>query len=416
MTSMDATELPQTALTAETLEAIVIQTVAVLRGVDGRLHPSREAQDMPSAWVKQRADQVRDLGADAAPHYCYWIDPDGRQRSKSCGAGKDGERLAHRLKKQREAELLLGTYGSCLEKSWVDFEAEYLAKAAGLSPKTLKETRTAFAHFRRLCKPGRVSKVTTAAVDAYKTARLTERGLREGTTVSHATLNKELRHLRAALRKAKKWGYTREAPDVDMLRELGRLPCYVPPEHFAALYAACKAARLPRVQGIDPPDYWRALLVLIYQTGWRIEQVLSLCRGDLNLATGELFSAGEDNKGGRDVKLVLPALAVEHLGRLPSFAETLFPWPHRQATLWREFHRVQDAAGVKPERKPYYGFHDLRRAFATLNADRLTPDALQRLMQHRDRQTTQRYINMGRQLRPAAENVFVPDLPKLGTA
>jgi len=31
-------------------------------------------------------------------------------------------------------------------------------------------------------------------------------------------------------------------------------------------------------------------------------------------------------------------------------------------------------------------------------------------MQHKDYQTTQRYIAMARQLKPAAQNLFVPDL------
>jgi hypothetical protein len=37
-----------------------------------------------------------------------------------------------------------------------------------------------------------------------------------------------------------------------------------------------------------------------------------------------------------------------------------------------------------------YGFHDLRKAFATLNADRLTPDAWRELIRHKSYSTTQR--------------------------
>jgi integrase len=62
------------------------------------------------------------------------------------------------------------------------------------------------------------------------------------------------------------------------------------------------------------------------------------------------------------------------------------------------------------DQRQYFGFHDLRRGFATMNAERLTPDALQALMQHQDYQTTQRYIAMARQLNPAAEAVYAPDL------
>ena len=47
-----------------------------------------------------------------------------------------------------------------------------------------------------------------------------------------------------------------------------------------------------------------------------------------------------------------------------------------------------------------------------MNAERLTPDALQALMQHKDYQTTQRYINMARQMNPAVQNLFVPELKK----
>ena len=57
----------------------------------------------------------------------------------------------------------------------------------------------------------------------------------------------------------------------------------------------------------------------------------------------------------------------------------------------------------------------MRRAFATMNAEHLTPDALQALMQHRDYQTTQRYINMARQLKPAVQNLFVPPTEQRGT-
>jgi hypothetical protein len=43
----------------------------------------------------------------------------------------------------------------------------------------------------------------------------------------------------------------------------------------------------------------------------------------------------------------------------------------------------------------------------------VTPGALQALMQHRDYQTTQRYINMARQLKPAVEKLFVPTIRKV---
>jgi integrase len=73
--------------------------------------------------------------------------------------------------------------------------------------------------------------------------------------------------------------------------------------------------------------------------------------------------------------------------------------------------RIQRAAGIRLKgRHDHYGFHDLRRAFATMNADKLTPDAVQALMQHKDYQTTQRYIATARQLNPAVEALYVPNV------
>jgi integrase len=59
-----------------------------------------------------------------------------------------------------------------------------------------------------------------------------------------------------------------------------------------------------------------------------------------------------------------------------------------------------------------YGFHDLRRAFATMNADKLTPDALQLLMRHKSYLTTQVYVNMAKQMDDAVNVLHVPDVLK----
>ena len=45
-----------------------------------------------------------------------------------------------------------------------------------------------------------------------------------------------------------------------------------------------------------------------------------------------------------------------------------------------------------------------------MNAPRLTGDALQALMRHKSYATTQRYINMARQLDDSVKVLYVPDL------
>ena len=52
--------------------------------------------------------------------------------------------------------------------------------------------------------------------------------------------------------------------------------------------------------------------------------------------------------------------------------------------------------------------HDLRRAYATENCDRMPLPVLQKKMRHRDVQTMMRYVEMARKMKRAAEQVYVP--------
>jgi integrase len=94
----------------------------------------------------------------------------------------------------------------------------------------------------------------------------------------------------------------------------------------------------------------------------------------------------------------------------------MFPWPYDRRTLWVEFYRTQTAAKVRPDGKEHYGFHDLRRPFATMNAANTTADALQQLLRHKSYTATQKYIAMGRQMNPALAAPFVPELKTVGSA
>lgn len=91
---------------------------------------------------------------------------------------------------------------------------------------------------------------------------------------------------------------------------------------------------------------------------------------------------------------------------------------HDSRTLWVEFGRIQREAGIhlpcrdQHEHTPschVYGFHDFRRAFATVNAARFKPQVLQRLMRHKSYQTTQRfYINPTSQMQDAVSQMSLP--------
>jgi integrase len=160
-------------------------------------------------------------------------------------------------------------------------------------------------------------------------------------------------------------------------------------------------------------------------TGWRIGDFLGLRREDLDLDGGTAVTRGQDNKRKRDERVKLHPVVLEQLKKLARFDCHVFPWNHDRRTLDEVFRRIQQAAGIHlPCRGEHvhtpachaHGFHDLRRAFATMNADKLSADALQALMRHKSYQTTQVYINMTRQLDAAVASLHVPDVLRSNVA
>ncbi|HUT12959.1 MAG TPA: tyrosine-type recombinase/integrase [Thermoguttaceae bacterium] len=211
-------------------------------------------------------------------------------------------------------------------------------------------------------------------IDQYVAKRRTERGLKKESVVSPATVNKELRHIKAVLRVANEWGYLPVVPRFRMMKEPQKLPTYVTPEHFAAIYQACDTAGRPKGQPYSPADWWRALLVFTYMTGWRVSKPLALRWDDVSLDTGTAITRHGDNKGKRDDVASLHPVVVEHLRKLADGSidcPLVFYWPHPERALWGEFRTIQESAGVhlpcheKHVHTPachVYGFHDLRRA------------------------------------------------------
>jgi integrase len=386
---------------------------------------------MARAWLFQDHRQKSKLG-DKCPWSVGWIDPEGKRKSKRIGSNSAALKFARR----KEGELAAGTYQDESRKRWADFRKEYESKVVELkSPGTKRVFVEALNSFERLCSPVFVRSVTTRTIDEFVSLRCKEPGLKKGDLVSPATVNKDLRILRAAMRKARKWKYIPEVPDFEFVREPVKLIRYVTPEHFAAIYKACDHATFPQIANVSPADWWRALLTTCYMTGWRIGEVLALRREDVDFDKGTAITRHDDNKGKRDELVPLHPVVVDQLKRVVGFGLVVLSWPHRRELLWEEFTRIQGAAIVKDqkgnevplklpcrgthehtERCHVYGFHDLRRAFATLNAERMTADALQHLMRHKSYATTQRYVNMARQLDSAVATLHVPDVLQSATA
>jgi integrase len=373
-----------------------------------------------SAWIYQDQHQVEKHGTKQAAWYVGYYDPEGKKRCKSCGGGAFGKMQADKLRKKIEAELLTGTYKSSAKKTWTEFREQYEAKIlAGLSPTTQDATRISLKHFEAIARPVRIVGIKTETIDDFVAVRRQQPGKKVNSLLSPASINHDLRHIKAALRVAHEWGYLPMVPKFRMEKAPKKLPTYVTGEHFAVIYKACESAKFPADQPYPAADWWRGLVVMAYMTGWRISELLALRREDLDLDAGTAITRADDNKGKRDEIVRLHPVVLDHLKRLVGFDPRVLPWNNNRRTLQTEFARIQEAASIKlPCSDSHqhtrfchvYGFHDFRRAFATMNADKLTPDALQALMRHKSYQTTQVYINMARQMDAAVAGLHVPEV------
>jgi integrase len=122
----------------------------------------------------------------------------------------------------------------------------------------------------------------------------------------------------------------------------------------------------------------------------------------------------DSTKGKRDERIPLHGAVIGHLRPLQA-SETHEVFQCESGTamrqLYKVYHRIQDKAGVSNCGKNGgdFGFHDLRRGFATANAEHMDLFELQKLMQHRSLETTRGYVNMAGKLKKAIEKVHVPE-------
>jgi integrase len=365
------------------------------------------------AYLFQDARKKRKLGAKT-PWSVGWTDPHGRRRTRKIGSRS----MAEKFKRKTEGQLASGTYNSPGRVLWSKFQQDYDdLELSQLRPRTRLDALVAFRHFERIIRPVRLSSITTADIDRYRSKRLSEPGRRQGDTTSPYTVKKELGYLRSALNTARRWKHIGEVPEFRSMKVPERIGPVITEAHFEAIYLACQSADLPKGLSSSPADWWRALLVFAITTGWRIDEILTFPSSCVDLDAGTIRINAADTKSMRDDVDYLKPSATEHLRKIHGRADRVFPWPHHRRTLDSQFHRIQAIAGIHlpchsrhqhTDACHKYGFHALRRACLTENAVRLSAPMLKRKARHKSLSTTMRYISLAGKLKRGTENAYEP--------
>ncbi len=266
------------------------------------------------------------------------------------------------------------------------FVAYYLPVCLGdASLRTLQAYGESLNYWRALTDDPPVGELTPVAMRAFV------EGLKRK-PLANNTVRKHMRHIQAILDRAGPAGPRRRdaagiiatVPWVKPPRQEIGEPVPTPVEAIAATYSQVDAAMFPVIAGIVPSAWWRACLSLICSTSLRIGQVMSLPYDSANLRDAELVvPAAICRKSKREQRFPLHAIAVRDLFAVRGKRELLFPWDHSKTTIYAEFHRLQELAGVQA-----FGFHGMRRAVLDGFARSTASAAAQKAAGHASAKTT----------------------------
>lgn len=324
--------------------------------------------DDPRVYVESR------LRKDKSKSYrIKWFDPStGKRGTMTVRDQKRAEYERARLIK----DLTDGTHKDVRRISWNEFVADDVSKIKGKENRA--KTKRALERFGELCNPVSPRRVTFVMLETF-VAELQDCRLKP------ATINLDLRCLRAGLNRAVKRGYLAEHPfDTCLFQAEQEKPPRI-------ITAQEESAILEAAQELYGFRMWSFVHMCLNTGGRNHSEVIPLEWSRVNLDKRDGHVHFSNTKSHYDRIIPLRADTIDVLQRLK--AQTLKtggPFIGMHNNLNRKWGRIKRAAGVDS----VIVMHDLRKTFITrlIRANVPLP-TVQKLAGHRDIKTTLKYYN-----------------------
>lgn len=174
-------------------------------------------------------------------------------------------------------------------------------------------------------------------------------------------------------------------------KNLRRLPTAWSTEQMRLIVEQCRLLK-GKVHGMPRADWWTAFVLMLYDSGARLDAALQTTWEDLDLQRGFLRLAAEEAKTGIEQLVKLSGQTIEAIQQLPRITEHVWPHGRWHHALFRTLRQVVERAGLTCTRRDL--FHKLRRTNATWTAVQIGLESASHQLGHTNtRMTKERYVD-----------------------
>ena len=314
----------------------------------------------------------------------WWVGwyESGKRKAKALPSKALAEHFCHIKYTQLNSDV----FTSVVDFDWNQMTEEYrqCKQVEGLVDASIYEVLLTLRHFKRIVAPNSSREITQQNLDTFVLKRSEE--------VGRNTLNKDIRNLHALLSWAAKNRFVASGLEIKKVKVSQKPVVSLSPEQVRDLIML--ASRYPTL---------RLRVLLAVTTGLRRGDIEAIRIGDIHFGRNTITTRNRKAKKAMAERPIPEQITTElsnYVATLPDGQESLFA----DRFSPKKWERTRCEVGL-----PDLKFHDLRKTFASLLAQRGVSTAVtQRLLEHSTPQlTNQVYTNVDPVLREAIERLPV---------